>query len=49
MPGPAGFDKSKVFPLADKAGGLTKEIWAASRQPGTYGNAQLVQKLLGPG
>ena len=44
MPGPAGFDATRMFQLADKAGELTEDIWEACGEPTTLNNARRAYK-----
>ena len=44
MPGPAGFDATRMFQLADKAGELTEDIWEACGEPTTLKNARRAYK-----
>jgi hypothetical protein len=36
MPGPADFEKDKLFRMADRADGLTRDIWEACGSPTTW-------------
>ena len=44
MPGPAGFDATRMFQLADKAGELTEDMWEACGEPTTLKNARRAYK-----